>query len=411
MEINPRSLVKMVVSIDANEKLFEEFSLVELSLTESMMSPTLQTKLKVQSFRHNGYVKNWDEIANQKINIELQRPILADKGHNDTLTVENVVYRVENREPHSDQIDFFTINGIDRTALLNASKRMSKSWKCTPPHAIVGDALANCVGADNMYLEQSIPNRTYFAENIHPYQVVAQQADVALAGGNDPSFFHFMTYENITGTHRFESLYEMTRKEKVWSYVYSEKGDVSRTWEDIHATLKYSNPCDYDTLSDAMNGIDPSTGTNMQSLMVINPFNGAYGLLGGDETGCGMGQPGLDCNVQFTNKLSAEAEGNCEIDVERHKLTRTARIGLLDADKIPYRATVAFNPNLHVGQMVELVNLNKQFIGDQLQVAIDYGSGLYLIVGLTHRINAGGFGTTTIDCVSQSVGIRGQTLG
>jgi hypothetical protein len=53
---------------------------------------------------------------------------------------------------------------------------------------VVSDVLVNCAGAINPDIEPSLPARDYIAENIHPFQVVNQQAEVALAGGNDPSF-------------------------------------------------------------------------------------------------------------------------------------------------------------------------------------------------------------------------------
>jgi hypothetical protein len=34
----------------------------------------------------------------------------------------------------------------------------------------------------------------------------------------------------------------------------------------------------------------------------------------------------------------------------------------------------------------------------------NYGFGLYLIHSLTHNIKAGGFSTTTMDCVADTVG-------
>jgi hypothetical protein len=202
----------------------------------------------------------------------------------------------------------------------------------------------------------------------------------------------------------------MTRGNTIWNYKFSESDGVENTWENPFAILAYENPCDYDILSDAMNGVKRG-GQQSQSFMAINPFTGAHSILGGaGGNGCGMG--GNETDTGFTNKGSAAAEPNCEIDVEKHKLTRTARLGLLEADKVAFRATVAFNPNLHVGKMVYLEVPNKQFATeDSIRLEPDYGSGYYLISALTHRLVNGGFGTTVIDCISKSVGNGGRTLG
>lgn len=409
MEVNPLSLTSFIIDIDAPDNLFKEFGVKEITLSESLLSPSLHIKVDVSSFRHNNYIKNWDLLAGKKIKISAARPILASFGKIPDINVEATIYRIENRNPKTYQIDEFTICAIDNDALTNASKRISKSWKCTPPHAIVGDVLLNCVGVENLVTEQSNPNRTYFAEDIHPYQVVAQQADVALAAVADPSFLHYMTFENITGTHRFESMYGMTRKSHVWEYTYNEKGIVAISWENPFSLLSYSNPCDFDLLSDLLNGVDPKTGMNNKSLIVVNPMNGMLDLVNGNLGGCGIGSTAND--IAFTNKYSAGDEGNCEIDVEKHKLHRTARLQLLEPDKVAFKATVAFNPNLHVGQMIYLEIPNKfKDEGGKINVIPDYGSGYYLISNLTHSLRLGGFSVTMLDCISQSVGNGGSTL-
>lgn len=408
MEVNSRSLTSYIIDIDANPKLFEDFAVTEISLSESLLSPSLHVKVKVSSYRHNGYVKNWDLLSGAKLKISATRPILAEYNYNPKLDIETTIYRIEDRVPRSYQNEDFVICAIDETALTNASKRISKSWKCTPPHSIAADALLNCVGVPNLVVEQSIPNRTYFAEDIHPYQVVAQQADVALAGTNDPSFLHYMTFENIVGTHRFESLYGMSRKEIVWNYYYNEKGDVEYTWENPFALLSYSNPCDFDLLSDLLNGVDPKTGLNNKSLIAVNPMNGMLDLVNGNLGGCGIGS--ITNDISFTNKYSAGDEGNCEIDVEHHKLYRVARLQLLEPDKVAFKATVAFNPNLHVGQMIYLEVPNKvQNPDGTITTQPDFGSGYYLISNLTHSIRPGGYSLTMLDCISKSVGNGGST--
>ncbi len=74
-------------------------------------------------------------------------------------------------------------------------------------------------------------------------------------------------------------------------------------------------------------------------------------------------------------------------------------MNLLESDKIALRITVPWNPELHAGEIIKLTLKNKND-PDQL----NYGSGEYLIVSMTHNIRRGGFGTTTMDCVSKTVG-------
>lgn len=94
---------------------------------------------------------------------------------------------------------------------------VSKSWACDTPSAVTSEVLQSCAGVSGNKLDvQSCePSRPYVAENIHPFQVVAQQTNVAL-DGNDPSFLHYMTFGggNPTdgGIHHFRSLKNLTSK-------------------------------------------------------------------------------------------------------------------------------------------------------------------------------------------------------
>jgi len=405
--INPEALTGFTIDTDANIDLLKETSITGISIIESLMSPTIEFNIEVQSYRHNGYVKDLDKYAGANLFFRAKRPILEKFGYIPDFAFNGKVFRVSERKPISDQVDSFSIIGSDETVFRNASRRMSKSWKCVPPHVIVADALKGCVGVPKLIVESASPVRTYFAENIHPYQVVAQQSDVALAGGNDPSFLHYMTTEDLVGTHRFESLYGMTRKNHIAEFAYSEQGRVAQVFENPDSILSYEFPCDFDLIADLMNGVDGSNDFN--SLLLINPFNGIHSIIGGNNSQCGMG--GGEGDVSFTNQGSAASEPNCEIDVERHKLKRTARLSLLDADKVALRMTVGFHPSLHVGKMIKASFPNKIYKStDQVEVNDDYGTGYYLISALTHTFKTDGMATTTIDCLSKSVG-NGQTLG
>lgn len=85
-------------------------------------------------------------------------------------------------------------------------------------------------------------------------------------------------------------------------------------------------------------------------------------------------------------------------------LKRQARMALLEQDKIALRLVVPWQPQLHAGEVIELVLYNKD---DDTQTLLNYGSGKYLIVSMTHNLKLGGFSTTTMDCVSTTVGQGG----
>ena len=416
-EVNPDYLTQFGVDIpNAPVNLFEEFSVVEITLMESMMTPSLQTRIVCQSYRHNGYVKDWDKLAGEKLIMKIQRNILRDHGVEHILDLEQTIFKVSERKPKSKEIDELTITACDDTLLKNASRRMNKSWQCTTPSAIVRDALVNCVGAKRVRVEPASPPRTYFAENIHPYQVIAQQADVALASSDDPSFFHFMTYQNL-GMHHFRSLKKMTSQKitrasdhsdpefKDGLFKYKEKTGIDTTFGKPDTILAYEFPEDFDILSDLMNGVDQD-GVDQNSLVILNPFTGLHSILGGANAGCGVG--GSQQAQSFTDKGSAQG---CEIDVEKHRLKRQARVDLLGKDSVALRMTVAWNPNLNTGKMIGVEFKNKILdeTGKVIRTEKDYGSGEYLITALTHNIKPGGFSTTIIDCVSKSVGKGGSS--
>lgn len=400
LSADQNALTQFKVEMDVPEGILNQVSLVEFSLTESLMSPSLTTQFLVESARHVGYAKNLDEYANRDVRITLHRPDL-----NETLIVQQKIYKITERDPTTYQFDEFQINACDITLLRNAANRVSQSYKCTSPSAIVSDMLGR-VGARS-FVEGSSPMRTYFAENVHPFQVIAQQADVAVAAGTDPSFLHYMTYEN-GGTHRFESLRNMARRAPVREFEYSEKTINEKTYNNPREIMGYSFPCDFDILSDILNSIDID-GLDQNSLIVINPFNGIQSLLGNQAKSGGLG--GLNAGATFTNKGSAQTEGNCEIDVEKYKLRRQARLGLLEPDRIPLRITVPFCPAVHVGNVINVLFKNKIPTPNGLVTVPDYGSGTYLVSALTHNIKVGGFATTVMDCVSKSVGFGGATLG
>ena len=241
-------------------------------------------------------------------------------------------------------------------------------------------------------MDSAEPARDYIADNIHPFQVVAQQCNVALDNG-DPSFLHYMTYEN-GGTHYFRSLKSliennpMPTPEKTF---YHSEGNMDLV--NSNRAMAFSFPCDFDLLSDLLNGIDEN-GKNINSVSAWNPVSMTASLFGAGSTGgCGVGSG--NHKTAITNKGTSQQQSGCDIDVEQWLLLRQARMGLLEKDKTALRMTVLWNPNIHVGDTIGLVWTNKY---NNQPV---YGSGNYLVAALTHNIQFGGFATTTMDCIKR----------
>lgn len=384
-----------------NTELFRDLSAKEITMTESLLTPGLQTSITLQSFFHNPVIKVLDNFKSAVADITVTKPILSDFGYPNQMDICTRIYRLDNRKLINNNVEEFVLHGCDDTLLNDARNLVSKSWKCVSPSAVVNEVLSSCVGAKTKFVESSGPGRDYVAENIHPFQVINQQADVALAGSIDPSFVHFMTYENFQagdprGTHHFKSLKSMTAPENgVARFFFQETGNLTG-YGHPESIMTYSFPCDFDYLSDILNGVDLD-GSQMASLAVVNPMLKATSLLGNKKSGCGNGRGNY--MTSFTNFNSSKDQDSCNTDVEKHLLLRQARMSLLEEDKIALRLTVPWNPVLHAGSMIEVYIFNRS-----TEKFDNFGTGLYLIHSMTHNLKAGGFGTTTMDCVSRSVG-------
>ena len=381
----------------SNARNLEEFAVREINLTESIMTPGLMTSMLVDAYVHNP--RDLDVFKGAPVSITVTRPILERYGYKSQLTFDNTIYRIQDRKLVNNNNENMTLQACHETQLEDARKLMSKAWKCTSPSAIVNEVLTACIGSSRNNVEDSQPARDYVAENIHPYQVISQQADVALAGSNDPSFLHFMTYENNC-THNFRSLYTMTKQSPVANFKYSETGatpqaDVDRGYMNPNAVITYSFPCDFDLLADLLNGINLDGGFIGTSI-IENFKNGMSSALGF--------QPGF-CSTAATLKVAqsnANTEGeqlSCPLDVQTHLLKRQARMGMIEKDKIALRMTVPWNASLNAGNVVSFERYSLDYPTVKL-----YGSGNYLIHSLTHIIKIGGYSTTVLDCVSTTIG-------
>jgi hypothetical protein len=413
------SKVNITVGFDGvDEQNTREVSVREVTLGESLLTPGLQTSVLLNSFLHAspddkgevGPPKNFDDFKNKIMDIRIERELLKDFNMQSTLDVSQRIYRLSDRGGGKDENgktvlnnnnEQFRVHACDDSLLNDARSLVSKSWRCTAPSDIVSEVLQGCAGVRSLDVESCTPMRDYIAENIHPFQVVTQQANAALAAGNDPSFVHYMTYEN-GATHHFRSIYSLTKQnlpiEK--PFVFTETG-AAAGYGNPYSILSYNFPCDFDLLSDILNGIDVD-GSFISSGIFSNVLGGFFSLMGNQAVGCGLG--GGNMNLGKTNYNTEKAQDQCPSEIEKYLLKRQARMSLLEQDKIALSLTVPWNPMLHAGKMIDVEFPRKGVEGGGSTDNLLYGSGRYLIVNLTHTIKSGGFSTTTMECVAQTVG-------
>ena len=366
----------------------------EVMLGESLLTPGLQTSVKFDSYIHNNPPKQFDQFRNAPMFIDIQKPSLGAAG---TLQVAQRTYRMDSRHLINNNNERFTLRACDDTQLTDPATLVSKSWKCASPSEVVDYVLYVCVGAKSVDIESSSYPRDYIAENIHPFQVIAQQTNYALADGDDPSFVHFMTYEN-GGTHKFRSLKYLSYQEPVMQFFYNELGGA---YADPRTIMTYSFPCDFDLMSDILNGID-ANGKDINSLVLFDPINKSFSMINSDfgGLGCGIGS-GL-VKMAITNENTYKQQDMCPDYTKQFLQKRQGRMGLLEKDKIALRLTVPFNPVLHAGKTIYVNLYNKETPNG----APNYGTGLYLVLHMFHHIIEGGLSTTTMDCVASTVGYK-----
>lgn len=388
-------------NIGAGGNNLEGVMVKEMTLSESLLTQSPHTSVILHSTIYKPPGKNFDSWKNKDMTF-----YLID-GFGGKLSVNQKVYRLEERHftpTNVGQTEEMTVRAVDQTLLKDAQCLVSKSWKCTKPNEIVNHVLGQCVSAQSKDVHSADPARDYIAENLHPYQIIAQQANVAL-DGDDPSFLHFMTYEN-NGKHYFRSLKDMASGSSVMTYKQADidessdhrtKPDTGYYQEDY--AINFTFPCDFDYLSDLLNGVDEN-GQDQNSMgttdQVFKLFSKMISGGGSQSCDCGIGQ--FNYKEAMSNKATAEQRNSCNLDVEKHLLKRQARMGLLERDKIALRITVPCNLNLHAGQVITLKWENKKEGGPQV-----YGSGDYLISSMMHHIKLGGLSVTVMDCVSKTV--------
>jgi hypothetical protein len=369
---------------------FEDITLKEIILGESLLTPGLQIAITLQSFVYTELPKDWKSYKNQPLTLNMQ----TVDGDRYLDINQQKIYRIDERELDINigQNETLTIHACDQSLLNDAKTLVSKSWKCTQPSDIVNEILQSCAGVPEtlMDVQEAGPARDYIAENIHPFQVIAQQCNVAL-DGSDPSFLHYMTFEDGQGMHHFRSLKSLMADTSLYEFHHSEgETDLANPY----AIISFSFPCDFDLLTDLMNGIDEN-GQNINTVSTLNPVSGIMNLLGfANPGGCGVG--GGNHKSAITNKGTSQQQNSCDLGVEDYLLKRQARMALLDKDKVSLRLTIPWNPFIHVGQSLNFYwfNKNEKAVKEDI-----YGTGKYMVVSLKHNIQFGGYGTTTLDCI------------
>lgn len=384
----------------------------EIVLGESLLTPGLQTVITFQNMIHLPSGKNFDKFKNQGLFFDLERNFPDKNGNiiNFTMNVMNqTIYRMDNRafKPlNVSSTEEFSIHACHPTLLMDAKDLVSKSWKCVKPTDIVEHIFTKCLGlGPNQYtIDPAESKRDYIAENIHPFQVINQQASVALYQGH-PDYVHFMTYAWNTGgdvKHHFRSLRSLCNQSPVATYYPADAGlgiennAAYGGYMNPQAAISFEFPCDFDILSDALNGIDEN-GQDRNTIATVNPVLGQF-FTKAQTTDCGIGQ--YNYKLAISNADSTKQQDSCNLDVEKHLLERQARMSLLDRDKIALRMVVPWNSDLHAGKIIQFLWPNKY--DDNSWV---YGQGTYLITSLTHVIRYGGFSTTSIDCVTNTAGL------
>ena len=399
---DPRSQVTATVDLGAE---FLDVTVKEVIIGESLLNPSAHAAVTLQSAMYTA-PQNWDLLRCQPIKISI-----SDNNKNAdnprTMQVNQHVYRCDSRRftsLNTGQVEELTLHSIDNAILTDAETIFEKSWKCASPGSVVSEALKK-IGVNQVRFSPGTtgPGRPYVAESIHPLQVVQQQASVALWNGDDPSYVHYNTIDENSGRniHHFRALGELMSGSNHTAYdLYAADTGITggTSFSESFAPLPmriavtFNFPCDYDVLSDVLNGINCG-GKYINDVKTFNLASGNFSSAAG-----ALSQAG-NIFKSLTNLGTAKQQNSCETNVEKYLLKRQARMGLLDKDKIALRITIPWSPWLHVGQMVHFHWYNRY--DSSLE---QYGSGKYLILHMTHNIQYGGYAVTNLDCIANTYG-------
>lgn len=403
------NLTQLFVSVPGiSDDLRYEVTVNEVNLTESLAMPGLVTSAIVQSTLNTvreGWqdvfrpTKNLDEYYAKPMLIHAERPII-NTVYGGSLkwdfNTSGVIYRLSNRIKITDQIEQFQLDACDPSLLIDGKTFISKSWFNVTPDTVVRDVLTSTFPSVNADIEEVNPKKDYIAEFLHPFQVINQQADLSVTRTDtlDPSLVHFMTYQNKSGadipTHNFRSLTKMASGDPIFEFTYNGKFNTDSNYGNPKDIMTYKFPRDFDLLSDLLNGTDFDDGSPFLSMNMLNPLTNNISNFG----------PTKNKNTpwfEWSNLGTESIQNSSPMSSERTKILRRARMSLIEQNSIALNMVVPFSPFLNAGRTIEVKIFNTK------DGSLNYGSGKYLIVNMTHNIKLGGFGTTTVDCVSDSV--------
>ena len=161
-----------------------------------------------------------------------------------------------------------------------------------------------------------------------------------------------------------------------------------------NVAINFNFPCDFDVLTDILNGID-CNGKNLNQTRTMNFVNGISDAVGALDQAMGIANK----LFSMTNLGTSQQQKGCDTAVEKYLHKRQARMALLDRDKIALRITVPWSPWLHVGNKINFHWNNRYNESQQI-----YGSGEYIIAHMTHNIQFGGYAVTNLDCITNTFG-------
>ena len=386
----------------------EDVTVKEVVVGESLLNPSAHTVVTLQSAMYAS-PQNWDLYRCQPISIYISDSN-KDQSNPRTMQINQVIYRCDNRKftnLNTGKVEELSLHSIDNSILMDAETIWEKSWKCATPGAVVNEALKK-IGVTRAVFSQggTGPGRPYVAESIHPLQVIQQQANVALHNGTDPSYLHYMTIREQTGenVHNFRALSELMGNHTPYDIFAADTAISGGTaFSDAYnkdsfaplpmrTAVTFNFPCDYDVLSDVLNGINCG-GKYINDVKTFNLASGEFSSV--------MGALSTAGNIlkSLSNAGTAQQQNVCETHVEKWLLKRQARMGLVEKEKIALRVTLPWSPWLHVGQQIYF-HWNNRYNPSIEQ----YGSGKYLILHMTHNIQFGGYAVTTLDCIANTYG-------
>lgn len=410
---DPRNLVSATINLAG--QVPPDVTVKEVIIGESLLNPSVHCAVTLQSAIHTFQARDWDQYKGQIMGLYISDDdykLRAGKDISENprqMHIRQTIYRCDNRHFSSlntGQIEELTLHTVDDSVLKDAGTVMTQSWECTTPTNVVQQALQQIgVSGSRARVDSSGPAKNYVAESIHPFQVIQQQANMALYNGEDPSFLHYMTFNEATGEniHNFRALAQLikmggNRPESLYKIYGSDTAITGGTSfsDGYNVAVTYNFPCDFDLLSDILNGLGPQ-GQNLNAFKGFNMASGAMtafgALMKGDVSSVANMVTGM------TTKGTSKQQNVCDSEIEKWLLTRQARMGLLEKDKIALRVTVPWSPWLHVGQVFHFRWDNRY----NSTVPV-YGTGNYLIVHMTHNIQFGGYATTTLDCIANTLG-------